>query len=206
MSALYNNIALLLYISNHKSPPMVFIQSQGYTDSYGKKSKNIVDLAGQTDFKMSLNPDTGLYDVAIVMGDYEKYLFSEVNEDNCTQVFQNMLKYHGANEAANLVDVNAFMIPEVEKESSLEEIEDLMTDVLEFFGYTGLVQAWCDKVTQIVDEDEQACREDMELNTTQSTTTNEVVVSSPCDMPPFTNLSMPIMEHRPHHDKYAHYV
>jgi hypothetical protein len=190
---------------------MVFIQSQGYTDSYGKHSKNIVDLAGQSDYKMSLNPDTGLYDVAIVMGDYEKYLYSARCEAECTKIFQNMLKYHGANEPTLMVEVDAFMIPEVDKESSLEEIEDLMTDVLQFFGYEGLVNAWTEKINEMVDEEESLCN-----SSTNDDTTTQLVNDTPPSHPELNVYEqiqqevhqMPIATCVVSHDhvKYRHYV
>jgi len=147
---------------------MVYVQSQGYTDSYGKLSKNIIDLAGQSDYKMSQNPDTHEFDVSIVVGDFEKYLYSAPNEEQCSKIFQNMLKYHGANEATTMVDVNAFMIPEVESNSSLEDIEDMMEEVLEFFGYYGLVEARRVKINELVDADDLESDE-VEIELPQST-------------------------------------
>lgn len=179
---------------------MVFIQSQGYTDSYGKRSKNIIDLSSQSDYKMSLNPDTGAYDVSIVMGDYEKYLYSAPNEPQCTKIFQNMLKYHGANENTTMVDVEAFMIPEVESDSSLEEIEELMSNVLEFFGYEGLVNAWNTKLTELNEEYEGV--EDSECG-------GECIESPmPSPLERDDTLTSNMMIHSPHdhHTRYRHYM
>ena len=50
---------------------MVFIQSQEYTDAFGKKSKNVLCLEGQTDYKLSLNEESGKYEVRIIIGDLD---------------------------------------------------------------------------------------------------------------------------------------
>ena len=64
---------------------MVFIQSQEYTDAFGKRSKNVLCLEGQTDYKLSLNEESGKYEVCIIIGDYEKYIFTADTEKDCTR-------------------------------------------------------------------------------------------------------------------------
>ncbi len=120
---------------------MVFIQSQEYTDAFGKKSKNVLCLEGQTDYKLSLNEETGKYEVRIVLGDYEKYLFTTDTEAQCTKILQNIFSHHATKDPSTIYDVNAFMIPEVEEETTLDELEDMMMSLLEFHGYKNLVEA-----------------------------------------------------------------
>ena len=128
---------------------MVFIQSQEYTDSFGKPSKNIICLEGQTDYKISHNPETNKFDVRIVMGDYEKYIFSGDNEEQSTRILQNIFTHHSKNNAFAIFDVEAFMVPEVEEETTLEEIEELIANILEFHGYKNVVEAWDTKIDEL---------------------------------------------------------
>jgi len=127
---------------------MVFIQSQEYTDAFGKKSKNVLCLEGQTDYKLSLNEESGKYEVRIIIGDYEKYIFTADTEAQCTKILQNIFNHHASKDPSTIYDVNAFMIPEVEEETTLEEIEDMMASLLEFHGYKGLVEAWETKLAE----------------------------------------------------------
>lgn len=133
---------------------MVFIQSQEYVDSFGKKSKNIIDLGGQTDYKVALNPDTNMHDVSICMGDYEKYLYSCHSEEDCTRVFKNILIQHGNKAQTELLDVNQFMIDEVDNEADLEDLEDMIGEVLDFMGYNGLHEAWKNKIEEMIAQQE----------------------------------------------------
>jgi hypothetical protein len=127
---------------------MVFIQSQEYTDAFGKKSKNVLCLEGQTDYKLSLNEESGKYEVCIIIGDYEKYIFTADTEKDCTKILQNIFNHHATKDPTIIYDVNAFMIPEVKQETTLEEIEDMMASLLEFHGYKGLVEAWETKLAE----------------------------------------------------------
>ena len=127
---------------------MVFIQSQEYTDAFGKKSKNVLCLEGQIDYKLSLNEESGKYEVCIIIGDYEKYIFTADTEKDCTKILQNIFNHHATKDPTIIYDVNAFMIPEVEEETTLEEIEDMMASLLEFHGYKGLVEAWETKLAE----------------------------------------------------------
>ena len=96
---------------------MVFIQSQEYTDAFGKRSKNVLCLEGQTDYKLSLNEESGKYEVRIIIGDYEKYIFTADTEAQCTKILQNIFNHHASKDPSTIYDVNAFMIPEVEEET-----------------------------------------------------------------------------------------
>lgn len=121
---------------------MVFIKSQEYTDPYGKKSKNIICLEGQTDYKMSLNPETNKFNVTIMMGDYEKFIFETDTEDNVDKIMQNVFNYNASKEPYHIFDINGFMVPEVNEDLSLEEIEDGISSVLLAHGYDNLEQVW----------------------------------------------------------------
>jgi len=121
---------------------MVFIKSQEYTDPYGKKSKNIICLEGQTDYKLSLNPETNKFNVTIMVGDYEKFIFEASTEEEAERVMQNMLNYNASKEPYQIFDVNRFMIPEVTGEISLEEIEEGISSILLIHGYENLEQVW----------------------------------------------------------------
>ncbi len=127
---------------------MVFIQSQEYTDAFGKRSKNVLCLEGQIDYKLSLNEESGKYEVCIIIGDYEKYIFTADTEKDCTKILQNIFNHHATKDPTIIYDVNAFMIPEVKQETTLEEIEDMMASLLEFHGYKGLVEAWETKLAE----------------------------------------------------------
>lgn len=184
---------------------MVFIQSQEYVDSYGKRSKNIIDLAGQSDYKMSLNPDTGLYDMGVVMGDYEKYLFTAQNEGDCTNIFRNILNHHGKHEATTLFDVQAFMIPEMEEESTLEDIEEVVDSVLEFFGYASLAEARRQKIEELIESEEGDYEgENITQSLTPTTHDPTTSITSPpqTDIPPITT-HMVDYRHKHH---YRHYM
>lgn len=171
---------------------MVFIQSQEYVDSFGKKSKNIVDLGGQTDYKISMNPDTNAYDVSICMGDYEKYLYSCHGEEDCTRIFKNILIQHGNKAQTELLDVNQFMIDEVDNEADLDDLEGMIGEVLDFMGYTGLHEAWRSKIEEVMDtvyieEDETPQKLPLQLTTEQCQSTTQHTLSTP-------------------HTKYRHYA
>lgn len=129
--------------------PMVFIQSQEYTNTFGKPSKNVICLEGQTDYQISFNEETSKYDVTIVMGDYHKYIFSAETEPQCTKILQNIFTHHSTKDPSTIYDVNAFMIPEIEQETTLEEIEEMVASLLEFHGYKGLVEAWDAKLDEV---------------------------------------------------------
>jgi len=128
---------------------MVFIQSQEYVNAFGKPSKNVICLEGQTDYRISHNQETGKYDVTIVMGDYDKYIFSADTEGDCTKILQNIFTHHSQKDPSTIYDVNAFMIPTMEEETTLEEIEEMMISVLEFHGYKGLAEAWEAKLDEV---------------------------------------------------------
>ena len=98
---------------------MVFIKSQEYADPYGKKSKNIICLEGQTDYKMALNPETNKFNVTIMMGDYEKFIFAADTEDEVDRIMQNVFTHHATKEPHQIFDINAFMMPEMPEDISL---------------------------------------------------------------------------------------
>lgn len=178
---------------------MVFIKSQEYTNAFGKKSKNIICLEGQSDYKMAFNSDTGLYDVTIVMGDFEKFIFSATNEEQVDKIMQNLFTHHHTKEPNLIFDINAFMIPDVQQSTTLEELEELMANILEFHGYSGLVDAWETKMNE-----EYAKQVDGETSPLLITNTGEVVVGQiqgPQDP------TSPFVEHQPAPSdiKYAHY-
>ena len=131
---------------------MVFIKSQEYTNPFGKKSKNIICLEGQTDYRMSLNPETNKFDVSIVIGDYEKYIFSTDKEDDVDRIMQNVLTQHATKEPHLIYDINTFMITRVNEEATLEEIEDMISDVLNLYGYNVLDDVWRSKIEIGVEE------------------------------------------------------
>lgn len=130
---------------------MVFIKSQEYVNPFGKKSKNIICLEGQSDYRMSLNPETNKFDVTIVMGDYEKFIFTASSEDEVDKVMQNIYNHHATKEPHLIYDVEAFMIPEIENETTLEKLEELVVSILEFHGYKNVVDAWETKLNEEVD-------------------------------------------------------
>ena len=121
---------------------MVFIQSQEYTNTFGKKSKNVLCLEGQTDYRISFNSESNKHDVTIVMGDYDKYLFSAETEEQCTRILQNIFTHHATKDPSTITDINSFMINEVEEEVTLEEVEEVIGDVLRLLGYVSLADAW----------------------------------------------------------------
>jgi len=180
---------------------MVFIQSQEYVDSYGKKSKNIINLEGQTDYKIALNPDTNVFDVSIVMGDYEKYLYSCEYEDRCTQIFQNILNQHANKAQTDLFDVNQFMIEDMNEQAELEDLEELIENVLNFMGYSGLCSAWRSKIDEMIEQDELECKVD-----TQLPNNDQVVEPSQTQLPLEHNITTTEACQMSSHHKYIHYA
>lgn len=127
---------------------MVFIQSQEYTNTFGKQSKNVLCLEGQTDYRISFNSESNKHDVTIVMGDYDKYLFSAETEEQCTRILQNIFTHHATKDPSTITDINSFMISEVEEEVTLEEVEEVIGDVLRLLGYVSLADAWEQKIEE----------------------------------------------------------
>jgi hypothetical protein len=134
---------------------MVFIQSQEFVDGFGRTSINVVSLEGQTDYKISLNQETGKYDVAIIMGDFSKYLFSEDNTVHCVKILQSILNHHATKDAFTITDVSAFITPEVSEEITLDEIEVLILNLLDLCGFKNVGDMWERKLNEeCVDDNE----------------------------------------------------
>ena len=183
---------------------MVFIQSQEYTDAFGKMSKNVLCLEGQTDYKLSLNEESGKYEVRIIVGDYEKYIFTADTEDQCTKILQNIFNHHATKDPSTIYDANAFMIPEVEQETTLEEIEDMMASLLEFHGYKGLVEAW---ETKLAEDYTESLVEADETSPLKVNDAGELLVDSPSNiLHPIISFDKPdmLIAHTVDH-KYIHY-
>ena len=183
---------------------MVFIQSQEYTDAFGKKSKNVLCLEGQTDYKLSLNEESNKYEVRIIIGDYEKYIFTADTEKDCTKILQNIFNHHASKDPSTIYDVNAFMIPEVEQETTLEEIEDMMASLLEFHGYKGLVEAW---ETKLAEDYTESLVEADETSPLKVNDAGELLVDPPSNiLHPITAYDKPDMltAHTTEH-RYIHY-
>lgn len=101
---------------------MVFITSQEYIDPYGKSSRNIINLETAYDYKMFKN-DENTYTVAIIQGDMEKFLFKTADDKEAIKILANIFSHHAKNEPHNIYEIEAFLIPEVEKENvSIEEL------------------------------------------------------------------------------------
>ena len=183
---------------------MVFIQSQEYTDAFGKKSKNVLCLEGQTDYKLSLNEESNKYEVRIIIGDYEKYIFTADTEKDCTKILQNIFNHHASKDPSTIYDVNAFMIPEVGEETTLEEIEDMMASLLEFHGYKGLVEAW---ETKLAEDYTESLVEADETSPLKVNDAGELLVDPPSNiLHPITAYDKPDMltAHTTEH-RYIHY-
>lgn len=143
---------------------MVFIISQEYKHMGDKPTQNIISLEGHTDYLIQANTDTNLIDVFIWMGEMGKYLFSARDVDEATKVLQNIFDYHAKNDAWKIVDVNAFVIPDVNEE--VETVETLHEDLLQiarFHGYGKIVDVYEDKLNE---EYERQQRDGIDENTT----------------------------------------
>ena len=131
---------------------MVFIQTFEYTDTFQKKSTNFVSLEGVLTYKC-YETEQSDYTFVITQGEMEIYLFTAPTKAQGITSFRNMLTYHKNNDPFEVVDVTTFMIPDTQKDDmDLEEVQDLMFDVLEHFGYGNLVEVYKDRVEEMIDE------------------------------------------------------
>jgi len=131
---------------------MVFIQTFEYTDTFQKKSTNFVSLEGVLTYKC-YETEESTYTFVITQGEMEIYLFTAPTKAQGIISFRNMLTYHKNNDPFDVVDVTTFMIPDTQKDDmDLEEVQDLMFNVLEHFGYGNLVEVYKDRVEEMIDE------------------------------------------------------
>jgi hypothetical protein len=128
---------------------MVFIKTQKYIDTFNKSSRNIVSLEGVLTYKCYEN-ECQSFTFVINQGDIETFLFTIDTEDQGIQVMKNILQYHKANDAFEIIDIDQFIITDKPNHTmSFEEVHDTMLELLELHGYSKLVQIYEDMVMEI---------------------------------------------------------